>query len=534
MRRFSLALIVFAACAALSCSKDKKTEPLTTGTIQGVARAAVGDTILAGVTVATTPGTSSVTTNGQGLYSIRDIPAREYAVTGTKSGYAPYNVSVSVVAGQTTTADITMARPAATSGIIRGLVRTAVGDTLLAGARVVTSPPTSSTTTEAQGRYEIPNAPPGPIAVTATKGGYDPATIMVSVVAGEVATADILMSRTDPALPPVGTIQGQVRTSVGDTLIVGARIVTSPPTASVTTDQQGYYTILHVSPGQYSVTATKTGYSPGHTAIVVTVRQTTTADIRLTSIPNSVARALLFDGVDDWVTIPDNSAIDLPGDFTIEAWVQLPNAQPNSGNTSPIVGKGPNQADRQQCYYLGVEHPNNNLILIIGNGYEAQTLRGRRNLGTGVWTHVAAVRSADSLALFLDGLHESSAPRTLLQSANDADLHIGGGPSQNAPLRLQGRIDNVRVWRVARTHEEIRTSFDCSLSPSSPGLVAYWYFDEDAQEPAVMDATPFANHGVLGSTADPEPSDPVRTVSDASLEDCSSSRLSTYHPTESN
>jgi hypothetical protein len=451
-------------------------------------------------------------------------------VTGTKAEFTPFTVSVSVVAGQTTNANLTMTRLARTTGSIRGQVRTSAGDTLMVGATVVTSPATSSVLTDTQGRYEILNASPGQYIVTATKGGYDPGTINVSVVAGAATQADILMTRSGLT---EGSIQGQVKTSVGDSLVVGARVATAPATSSVTTDLQGRYSILHVAPGQYAVTATKTGYNPGHTAISVNAGQTTTADIRLTSLPNSVARALLFDGGDDWVTIPDNSALDLQGDFTIEAWVQLPNSQPNSGNTSPIVSKGPSEADRLQCYYLAVEHPTNSLILIISDGSAAQALRGRRNLGTGAWTHVAAVRSADSLALYVDGLHESSATRTILQSANGADLHIGGCPSGPRSLRLQGRIDNVRIWRIARTQEEIRTSFDCSLSPSSPGLVGYWTFDEDAPQQVAGDATPFANHGVLGSTIDPEPSDPVRTASDASLEDCSGSRFGTRHPMES-
>lgn len=285
MRRFSLVLMVLAACAVLACSKKKDTvSPSPTGTLQGVAQTAVGDTVLSGVHVATSPATSSVSTDSQGHYSIADIPGGQYAVTGTKSGYTPYTVSVSVVGGQTTTADITMTRPVSTSGSIRGQVRTAAGDTLIAGASVVTSPPTASIITDAQGRYVIPEVQPGQYIVTATKGGYDPSTINVSVVAGQATTADVLMTRTGQTLPPEGTIQGQVRTGVGDTLIVGARVVTAPPTSSVTTDQHGTYAILHAPAGQYTVTATKTGYNPGHIDIAVVSAQTTTADIRLTRI----------------------------------------------------------------------------------------------------------------------------------------------------------------------------------------------------------------------------------------------------------
>jgi hypothetical protein len=134
---------------------------------------------------------------------------------------------------------------------------------------------------DAQGRYEIRDASPGQYIVTATKGGYDPGTINVSVVAGSVTTADILMTRSGPT---EGSIQGQVTTSVGDSLVVGARVQTAPATSSVTTDQQGRYAILHVTPGSYTVAATKTGYNPGHTDASVIAGQTTTADIQLTNV----------------------------------------------------------------------------------------------------------------------------------------------------------------------------------------------------------------------------------------------------------
>ena len=322
MRRLSLAMVVLLACSALWCSKKKDTvNPPTTGTLQGVAQTAVGDTVLAGVRVSTSPATSSVSTDGLGHYSIPDIPGGEYAVTGTKAGFTPFIASVSVVAGQTTNADLTMARLAPTTGSIGGQVRTSTGDTLIVGATVVTSPATSSVLTDAQGRYEIRDAPPGQYIVTATKGGYIPGTINVSVVAGSPTTADILMTRTGPL---EGSIQGQVKTSVGDSLVVGARVETAPATSSVTTDQQGRYAILHVLPGQYAVTATKTGYNPGHTSVSVIAGQATTADIRLTNVLTNTPPyepVLLF---------PDDAAANQPGTLTLRWSAKDPDGDPLS------------------------------------------------------------------------------------------------------------------------------------------------------------------------------------------------------------
>ena len=77
-----------------------------TGEINGkVIVSSTGDLISA-ASVSTDPPTSSVTTGGEGNYSIPDIPPGDYAVTATKFGHESVSVSIAVVAGKTTTADI--------------------------------------------------------------------------------------------------------------------------------------------------------------------------------------------------------------------------------------------------------------------------------------------------------------------------------------------------------------------------------------------------------------------------------------------
>jgi formylglycine-generating enzyme required for sulfatase activity len=85
----------------------------------------------------------------------------------------------------------------------------------------------------------------------------------------------------NPATPTTGTIQGQVTNATGDTLIAGVNVSTTPPTSMVSTDAQGKYTITGVSPGEYTVEASKGSYKPGIVNITVAAGQATTADIDL-------------------------------------------------------------------------------------------------------------------------------------------------------------------------------------------------------------------------------------------------------------
>jgi hypothetical protein len=63
-----------------------------------------------------------------------------------------------------------------------------------------------------------------------------------------------------------------------------------------------------------------------------------------------------------------------------------------------------------------------------------------------------------------------------------------------------GTIDDVRVWNVARTEQEIRDNMHRSLQGNEPGLIGYWRFDE-GQGQIVQDMTSNQNHGTLGMDA---------------------------------
>jgi hypothetical protein len=80
------------------------------------------------------------------------------------------------------------------TGMIKGIVTNTNGDSIVAGASIVSSPPTSSVTSNSSGEYTIKNVMPGTYTITATKGGYNPGNIVVNVSTGKVTTGDIRMN----------------------------------------------------------------------------------------------------------------------------------------------------------------------------------------------------------------------------------------------------------------------------------------------------------------------------------------------------
>jgi hypothetical protein len=57
-----------------------------------------------------------------------------------------------------------------------------------------------------------------------------------------------------------------------------------------------------------------------------------------------------------------------------------------------------------------------------------------------------------------------------------ATLQIGREGAQWR--QFDGGFDELRLWNVARTAEEIQATMTGEVAPSSPGLAAYWRFNE--------------------------------------------------------
>lgn len=78
-----------------------------------------------------------------------------------------------------------------------------------------------------------------------------------------------------------GTIEGLVQEAETDNPITGANVTTSPPTQSVLTDGSGRFQLPDVPTGNYTIEASKSGYTSRSVTVKVQERRTATATIPL-------------------------------------------------------------------------------------------------------------------------------------------------------------------------------------------------------------------------------------------------------------
>lgn len=125
--------------------------------------------------------------------------------------------------------------------------------------------------------------------------------------------------------------------------------------------------------------------------------------------------------------------------------------------------------------------PENQVQLVNPNGNFPE---GNSALGlpTNEWVHVAVVWDATTgdRIIYTNGEEvardqEAAGRVSLLGGSNGCFI----GRAYNDERWLEGDISEVRIWNVQRTQEEIASHF-YEVDPASPGLVAYWKFNEGA------------------------------------------------------
>lgn len=185
-----------------------------------------------------------------------------------------------------------------------------------------------------------------------------------------------------------------------------------------------------------------------------------------------------------YVRIPNSAAFALQ-QFTVEAWVQRVGvgygattdgvggavvAKPAEGTVGSFLGSWYLCWNNSGQAFFSVTHT------LATNGVTLQAPPVASPLAR---HHLAAVVSTDSVRLYVDGVPVGAAPWTLgTVYVGSNDVLIGACNFGSGFLRrLDGAIDDVRIWDHARSGAQIAQSMHCRLTGNEAGLVAYYRFD---------------------------------------------------------
>ncbi len=136
----------------------------------------------------------STTTDGNGDYTLGNVPVGNRTVTASTGGYVSQQQQVSVTEAATSTADFSLVQETGSgaTGSIKGTVTNSNGQKL-AGVSVETDSGHSAVSNRG-GKYTIQNVPEGSRTVTASISGYVSQQTVVQVIAGKTVTVNFILS----------------------------------------------------------------------------------------------------------------------------------------------------------------------------------------------------------------------------------------------------------------------------------------------------------------------------------------------------
>lgn len=168
--------------------------------------------------------------------------------------------------------------------------------------------------------------------------------------------------------------------------------------------------------------------------------------------PNS---AFYFDGIDDHITIADDTSNDLTGTFTIMAWIKPDDGYGNfRDNHVSIVEKWGNAGPQLAAYGMNI-HTNGELEGFTHTGSSGTYKWSNNSIQPDVWTHVVMTRSADdSVRLYINGVLDRTYLSVKPQNSKfDLTFGTAADPSIRtafpAAYRFSGVIDDVKIYKCA-------------------------------------------------------------------------------------
>ena len=209
------------------------------------------------------------------------------------------------------------------------------------------------------------------------------------------------------------------------------------------------------------------------------------------SLATGIGSTLILYGEGDEVRVEHAPSLVMTDALTIEAWTYP--FGPGSGEGIIVSKLGEYQIAR---------FGDGSIRFAVANGNPGwEWIDSGHIVPEGTWAHLALTYSASAnlFQLLINGVQVFS--RTGTGEIGDRHptlnyLKIGARREERREF-FDGLIDEVRVWNIVRTRDDIRATMDTSLQGNESGLAGYWNFDDGTAN----DLSKNWNHGTLRGNA---------------------------------
>ncbi|MBK8563116.1 MAG: BspA family leucine-rich repeat surface protein [Saprospiraceae bacterium] len=194
--------------------------------------------------------------------------------------------------------------------------------------------------------------------------------------------------------------------------------------------------------------------------------------------------AIDLDGTNDYIEVADNTVGNFgTGDFTVECWVK----------TTDSYGGIIMKHQSGDGDYLDVFIGSNKVRYQDGQ----LNLDGNIVVNNDQWHHIAVTRSGTAVTIYVDGTLDISG--TSSQNINNNGLlHFGNRDNRDGNADYDGQLDEVRIWNIARTQQQIQDFILCPIGCAPPSMLLYLPFEDGT--PGGSSQTTTADYSVYAET----------------------------------
>jgi hypothetical protein len=173
--------------------------------------------------------------------------------------------------------------------------------------------------------------------------------------------------------------------------------------------------------------------------------------------------SLSFDGINDRIAF--NFTYDLSAGFTAETWVKFSGTP--AGTKELIFSQG-TAASPTWALLATNRIPG----FVMWSGTELQSIFAPEAVQPDTWYHLAGTFDGTTQSFYINGSLIGS--RTSTVSAYTS-IYVGG--DTGATSFLSGSLDDLRLWGVARTQDEIRQTISVPATGTEADIALYYNFD---------------------------------------------------------
>jgi len=204
--------------------------------------------------------------------------------------------------------------------------------------------------------------------------------------------------------------------------------------------------------------------------------------------------SLQLNGDGQYVNCGSSTDFNFSTALSVEAWI-YPTDFKDQEHLNTIVAKTDWSNEHSYGWTLRYGSDNETLNFNIGGGGGISWIdcRAEGVLTLNTWQHVAGTYDGSNIKLYVNGAEVATTPFAGSISNSSRELCIGTILNSDDPRYMTGQVDEVRIWNVTRSAEEILANMKQNVSNTN--LVAYYKMREGSGSTL----TDSSNHGHSGT-----------------------------------